>query len=307
MSVSTNQNRFSQLGDGLNTAFNFPSYFKAKTDILVLVTDDQGNVSTKVLDVDYSIVGAVTAGFGYVNGAIINFNVAPADTDTVILISDPNQLQNTVLPANSIYPPQKIESTFDAIVLMLQRIASVLFSRAVVLKDGMIDAFDPTLPIDIASVANRGRVVITDPDGGNVFKMGPSADEIENAQDYATQAAASAAAAAASETTAIEASVLANEAAADAAANLEAVQAFATLPVLVDTSVGSVAANLPAVVTGTPKMVTYINKSFNSGNDLTLTPTGVATSVMGEANIAVGSGEVVQLWFDGATTWWKLN
>ena len=307
MSVSTNQNRFSQLGDGLNTAFNFPSYFKAKTDILVLVTDDQGNVSTKVLEVDYSIVGVVTAGFGYVNGAIINFNVAPANTDTVIIINDPNQLQNTVLPANSIYPPQKIESTLDAIVLIIQRIADVLFSRTVALKDGMIENFDPTLPIDLASVANQGKVIITDPDGGNKFVMGPSADDIENAQDYATAAAASAAAALVSETNATEASVLANMAAADAAANLEAVQAFATLPVLSDTSGGPVGLNLPAVVAGTPKMVTYINKSFGSGNDLTLTPTGDATNVMGEADIAVGSGEVVQLWFDGVDTWWKLN
>ena len=306
MSVSNNQNRFSQLGDGVNDTFIYPSYFKAKPDILVLVTDDAGNVSVQVLDVDYSIAGAVTAGFGYVNGASIVFNVAPADDETVIIINNPTPLQSTVLAANSVYPPQKIESTLDAVVLIIQRIFS-LVSRAVTLKDGMIDTFDPSLPIDIASVANQGRVVITDPDGGNVFKMGPSADEIENAQDYAAQAAASAAAAAASETTATEASVLANQAAADAAANLEAVQAFATLPVLVDTSVDSVAANLPTVVTGTPKMVTYINKSFNSGNDLTLTPTGVATSVMGEANIAVGSGEVVQLWFDGATTWWKLN
>lgn len=173
MSVSTNQNRFSSLGDGANLTFNFPSYFKANADMRVLVTDNAGNTSVKVLDVDYGITGFVTAGFGYENGADIIFNIAPSATDTVILINDPNQLQNTVLAPNSTYPPQKIESTFDAIVLIIQRIADVLFSRAVVMKDGMIDPFDPTLPIDIASVANRGAAMITDPNGGNKFVMGP--------------------------------------------------------------------------------------------------------------------------------------
>lgn len=179
MSVSTNQNRFTQVGDGANTTFNYPSYFKSKQDIKVSVTlvDDDGNivsVNEKILDTDYGIAGAVTAGFGYVNGAAINFNVAPSDKEIVVLVGDPNQLQNTVLAPNSVYPPVKIESTFDAIVLMLQRIADVLFSRTVALKDGMIDAFDPTLPIDIASVENRGKAVIVDPDGGNKFVMGPT-------------------------------------------------------------------------------------------------------------------------------------
>lgn len=172
MSVSTNQNRFSSLGDGANLTFNFPSYFKANPDMLVLVTDNAGNISIKVLDVDYGITGFVTAGFGYKNGADIIFNVAPLVTDTVILINNPVPLQGTILALNSVYPPQKIESTLDSIVLIIQRIFS-LVSRAVTLKDGMVDAFDPTLPIDIANIANRGATVIVDPNGGNKFVMGP--------------------------------------------------------------------------------------------------------------------------------------
>jgi len=307
MSVSTNQNRFSSLGDGVNLTFNFPGYFKANANMMVLVNDGAGNVSEKVLDVDYGITGAFTSGFGYLNGADIIFNVAPSATDTVILINSPAPLQSTVLALNSVYPPQKIESTLDSITLIIQRIYDVLFSRTVALKDGVTELFDPTLPIDIADVDNQGAVIITDPAGTNTFKMGPTVDEIENAASEAAAAAASAAAALASENTAVAAAVQSTESAADAAAFSEAVQAFATLPVLSDTSGGPVAANLPAVVGGVPKMVTYINKSFGSGNDLTLTPTGVATSVMGAANIAVGSGEVVQLWFDGIDTWWKLN
>lgn len=307
MSVSTNNNRFSQVGDGVNTAFNYPSYFKSKNELSVIVVDSLGNVIPKVLDVDYNVVGFVTAGFGYLSGAMVNFVTAPLATETVILINNPDPLQNTVLAPNSSYPPKKIESTFDSLVLMIQRITDILFFRTVSLKDADTKPFDPTLPMGIGDISNKGRVIITDPVSGDSFVMGPNADDIGNAQLYAAQAAASAAAAAISEANAGQYSILANMAAADAAANLQAIQSFVTGISLTDTTGGPVAVNLPAVVAGTPMSATFINKSFNSGNDLTLTPVGIATNIMGAPSINVGSGEIAQMWFDGVDTWWKLN
>lgn len=284
MSVSTNQNRFSMLGDGSNVTFNFPGYFKAKSDMLVMVTDNLGNVSVKVLDVDYSIVGVVTAGFGYESGADIIFNVAPSNIETVILINNPIPLQNTVLALNSVYPPQKIESTLDSIILIIQRIFS-LVSRAVTLKDGMIDNFDPSLPIDIASVANQGKVFITDPAGGNKFIMGPTADEIENAQGYSIAAAAS-------------------EAAAEAAAIL--VSGYIATPIKVDTSAGDVNLTFPTPTPGQPRAFTYINETINGVNFIVL-DAPIGFTVHGQAQDELGGGEVGQYYYDGQTTFWRTN
>lgn len=297
MSVSTNQNRFSQVGDGVNDTFIYPSYFKAKPDILVIVTDDAGNVSVKTLDVDYSINGAVTAGFGYVNGASIVFGAAPANNETVIIINNPSPLQSTVLAANSVYPPQKIESTLDAIVLFIQRIFSLL-SRAVTLKDGMIDTFDPSLPVDLASVANQGKVIITDPAGGNKFVMGPSADEISDAAAQAAAAAASAAAALASENTAVAAAVQATQSAADA-------QAFLSDFNEIDTSGGNVNVTLPPAIDGI-RIISYINKNFGGAFSVIVGKTGGDT-IHGDANDVLAAGEVGQYWSNGTDTWYRIN
>jgi hypothetical protein len=297
MSVSTNQNRFSSLGDGVNDTFNFPSYFKSQPDILVLVTDDTGIVTTKVLDVDYSINGTPVAGFGYKNGADIVFAVAPLATDTVILINDPTPLQNTVLAAYSAYPPQKIESTLDSIILIFQRVYDMMFSRTVVMKDGMVDPFDPTLPIDLATVDNQGKVMITDPAGSNTFVMGPSADDIENAQQYAADAAASAAAALASENVAVAAAVQATESAADVAAYISDFNE-------VDTSGGDVPVILPLAIDG-KRIISYINK-LGSAFNIDVTPSGGDT-IHGDPSDSLGTGEVGQYWSNGTDTWYRIN
>lgn len=300
MSVSTNQNRFSSLGDGSNVTFNYPSYFKSQPDILVIVTDDSGNVSVKTLDVDYSIVGTPVAGFGYKNGADIVFAVAPSATDTVILINNPTPLQNTLLPLNSVYAPQKIESTLDSIVLFIQRVFSLL-SRAVTLKDGMIETFDPSLPIDIADVANQGAVVMTDPAGGNKFVMGPTVDEIEAAAQNAADAAQSAADALASENVAVAAAVQSTQSAADAAAFAEQVGEIEE----VDTTGGNVPKTLPLASDGL-KFVTYINKSFGSANAVIVTPTG-PDLIHGQASDSLNAGEVGKYWSNGVDAWYKID
>jgi len=301
MSVSTNQNRFSSLGDGVNDTFNFPSYFKANSDMLVLVADNAGNVSEKILDVDYGITGFVTAGFGYKNGADIVFNVAPSATDTVILINNPSPLQNTVLALNSVYPPQKIESTLDSIILIIQRITDVLYSRTVALKDGVIALFDPTLPIDIADVANQGKVIITDPTGTNTFVMGPSVDDIENAAQNAADAAQSAADALASKNVAVAAAVQSTQSAADAAAFAEQVGEIEE----VDTTGGNVPKTLPLASDGL-QFVTYINKSFGSANAVIVSPTG-PDLIHGQASDSLGAGEVGKYWSNGVDAWYKID
>lgn len=307
MSVSATPSRIAYAGNGVTTVFNFPYYFQSQPDLKVaLFVVATGAITPLTRNVDFTIAGAVTAGFGYLTGANVNIPgattnvpaVVPAGT-SVVMYRDPPLLQNLELPLNSAYVPEPIEAEFDAETLMLQRLSDLL-SRAMRLPDGMSATFDTTLPSTMALVASQNCVIAINATGDG-FVVGPSLTGIDtivaDAEAAAAAAAASEAAAAASEATAVAAAAAAAQSATDAAAFVNDFHEE-------DTSAGDIPVSLPLASAGI-RLISYINKP-GSAFSILVSPTGGDT-IHGDPGDTLDAGEVGQYWSNGVDTWYRVN
>src|SRR5713101_1503017 len=74
------------LTDGIATAFPYPFYFRAIPDLIVQFTDSLGVVTTKILNTDYTVSGALDAKLNvYSEGGTVTFGVAPATAGQILI------------------------------------------------------------------------------------------------------------------------------------------------------------------------------------------------------------------------------
>jgi hypothetical protein len=221
MSISTTDNRVSFAGNGSTTAFSYPKYFQVAADLVVILrVNSTGVETTKTITTHYTVSGTTVNGV-YANGGTVTMLVAPATGETLIIYADPALTQGVDLEENDSLPAEVVEQALDKSILIAQRLDSRM-DRAVRLTDGYTATFDPRLPALIE--ADKSLIINA---AGTAFEMGPSADEIEAAQGYATAAAASATAADGSATDAAASATAADGSATAAAAS--AASAAATL------------------------------------------------------------------------------
>lgn len=193
MALATTNNRISYAGNGVTTGFAFPYRFLENADLTVIVTVDATGVETvKTITTHYTVTGA-----GEDSGGTVTMLVAPASGETLTILRDPDATQELDLRENDELPAENVEEAFDRLTMLVQRLKDRV-DRAVTLTDGFTASFDLELPTDI-DTAGASIIVNATEDG---FELGPTADEISDAQANATAAAASAAAAAASESAA---------------------------------------------------------------------------------------------------------
>ena len=148
MTISTTNNRFSQAGNGVTTAFTYGARFLANADLkVIVVTDATGVEDPQVLDTDYAVTGA-----GAANGGTVTFLLAaPATGTTVTIYGDPvitqgvNPTQNDSLDVNA-----SLEDPMDRLTLIAQRNRD-LIARSLRLPDGDsgFDADDMVLPAKV--------------------------------------------------------------------------------------------------------------------------------------------------------------
>lgn len=144
MTVSTTQNRITYNGNGITTVYSFPYKFIETTDLQVYVNGD-----LLVEDVDY------TVGVPSDSGADITFNVAPSSAlSNVVILRDPNLLQDTDLPTNGRLPADAIERMVDKVTLVAQRLRDLL-DRTIRRNDA--DPANTTLVLPVA-VANKALI-----------------------------------------------------------------------------------------------------------------------------------------------------
>lgn len=116
MTVSTTNARMIYNGDGVSTTFYTP-YFLKDADLKVYVDG-----ALKVLTTDYAVSGAgVAAG-----GSVIFVSAPSAGSSNVIIIREPERLQQTQLPANDPFPSKAVETAIDKLTMLVQR----LFDKA---------------------------------------------------------------------------------------------------------------------------------------------------------------------------------
>lgn len=132
MTISTTENRESYVGDGSSTVFQYPYQFIEPNDIIVYV----GGV---LMSSGYT-VGSPTP-----MGANVTFSTAPAPGVSIVLINDPDLLQQSALPGTGPFPSPTVEAMSDKLTLIVQRLRD-LQDRSFTLNDADVSGASVTLP-----------------------------------------------------------------------------------------------------------------------------------------------------------------
>lgn len=135
----------SYAGNGATTAFTVTSRTFKDADVLVYVIAS-GIATLKTIVTHYTISGAGGA------TCTVNFVTAPATGETVLLIVDPDRLQELDLLTTGKVPMDRTEQELDHIVALIQRLKNRV-DRAVRQSDTSTDALTLTLPAPSASQA----------------------------------------------------------------------------------------------------------------------------------------------------------
>ncbi|QDX22122.1 hypothetical protein FP568_13225 [Pandoraea pnomenusa] len=126
MAVTTTTSRVSYVGDGTTTVFAVPFYFLTNPDLNVYVGDTE-------LTTGYTVTGA-----GNEAGGSVEITPAPAASAQVVIVRNPDPLQQTRLPPNDPFPAQAVEDMADKLTMLVQRNGD-LIGRALVLADTDVD------------------------------------------------------------------------------------------------------------------------------------------------------------------------
>lgn len=150
MGVSSLPNRITYAGNGSSTSFNFPYYFFFTTDLLVFKYDTiLGGVTAFALGVDYTISGTQNTQGLYPSGANVVATVAPLSTDMIVIVREPQEVQNYTLLQNGNISSTAIVQQFDYVTLLIQKLQDQV-NRSMYLADGTAPAFNGALPTNIA-------------------------------------------------------------------------------------------------------------------------------------------------------------
>lgn len=127
-------------GDGTTTAFPFPHYFILDEDLKVLHVDEDGVVTSWVLDTDYTQSGAADP-----DGGTITATTAPVVGDTLIIYKDPARTQAIDLDKDEAIPPETLETGLDKLTHIALRLYE-LVSRSLRLPDSFTGTFSTEIP-----------------------------------------------------------------------------------------------------------------------------------------------------------------
>lgn len=117
MTVQTNSARKSYAGDGSTVAFAFPYRFLVNADLKIYVRDAVGTETLKSITTDYTVTGA-----GAGAGGTVTFLVAPIVGETVVVIRDPDLLQEIDYSEGDAFPAETHESGLDKLTMVVQRL-----------------------------------------------------------------------------------------------------------------------------------------------------------------------------------------
>lgn len=197
MSLSSTTSRVSYTGNNTTDTYAYTFKIFSASDLRVTKVIS-GVESTLVLNTDYTVTGV-----GGVSGGNIVLTAGNLATGHILVIRRVRTLtQTTDIRNQGTFYPEAHENVFDKLVMNDQQQQDEI-NRSVKLPESLTSSsFDPTLPRDIVGASGKVPVLNSTGDGFDDAANWPTVDEIDNAQGYATAAAASAAAASASQTAA---------------------------------------------------------------------------------------------------------
>ncbi len=109
--------------DGFATAFSYPFYFRATSDLIVQFTDSLGIVTTKILNTDYTVSGALNGKlFVYSEGGTVTFAIAPAAGGQLFVTRHTPRAQTAVYNPQDPFPAGSHEAALDNAILIIQEL-----------------------------------------------------------------------------------------------------------------------------------------------------------------------------------------
>lgn len=126
MTVATTTNRVSYSGDGATTVFPFEFSIFEYTDLIVILTDSDGDDTTLSLNVDYTVEGTT-------NGGNVTLTTAPALGETLTIIRELPITQEVDYVENDSFPAETHEEALDKATMILQQL-NEKFSRALLFR-----------------------------------------------------------------------------------------------------------------------------------------------------------------------------
>lgn len=163
MGISSTISRVTYTADGTSAVFLFPYEFTNTTDLLVYVQNNlTGAISTLSSGADYSLAATPNQLGIYPQGGTVTTVLTPTSGYLVTLVRAPSLVQNYQLSQNATISGPALVNQMDYLTMLMQRVSDTV-SRAIKLKDGMGQSFDPSLPQDIYLKA--GSVLIVNSSG----------------------------------------------------------------------------------------------------------------------------------------------
>lgn len=122
MTISNETNRIQYNGNGVTTAFAFPYYFFATSDLVVILTDTTTSTdTTQVIGTDYTASGTLIDGV-YSSGGTITFNTVPASGKRITIYRELTYTQETDYTNVDAFPEEAHEQALDRLTILTQQI-----------------------------------------------------------------------------------------------------------------------------------------------------------------------------------------
>ena len=119
MTVTAAEARIEYAGNGTTTVFAYPHQFYQNSDIEVWLFDNTSGVGTlQIVGHDYTVTGAMN-----VTGGNITMTVAPPAGTTLIIINDPDIVQQTHYVNADDFPADSHEAALDRLTKICQRLS----------------------------------------------------------------------------------------------------------------------------------------------------------------------------------------
>lgn len=194
MSISSATNRNDYTGNGATSTYNYTFRIFEDSDLTVIVRDTAGAETTLVITTDYTVTGAGGASGGTIvlvdNGQAWLDGDGDLLTDYALTIRRVLPLiQETDIRNQGAFYPEIHEDQFDKLIMIEQQQGDDIARSLKLPQTVSSSVFSPELPATLPD--NAGATIIVNATG-DAFEIGPTSDEISNAQAQATAAAASA-------------------------------------------------------------------------------------------------------------------
>ena len=121
MTVSSTTTKNSYSGDGSTTVFAYTFKIFAQADVTVILRASDGTETVQTISTDYTVSGVGNSG-----GGNITFTTAPTSTQTVVLLRNTSQTQNTDYTPNDPFPAASHEDALDKLTFITQELEEEL-------------------------------------------------------------------------------------------------------------------------------------------------------------------------------------